>query len=77
MHIMKDRVISGARAGARELARQEQRFVVFVAVLVLCALMATFLGPRAGTWSFFHTAGVIALDSGSAIRLQGSAAGPW
>ena len=74
---MKEHVISGARAGARQLARQEQRFLVLVAVLVLCAMVATFLGPRAGAWRVIPGAGFTEFGTGSTLQSQACSTGRW
>ncbi len=73
---MEKTVISGARSGAKHLARQEQRFLVYATLLIVCAVVATFLGPRAGVWSFLQVAGVTELTNWFAVSVLSGTGGP-
>jgi hypothetical protein len=41
--------------------RTDQRFLVYVALLIVCCTIGSFLGLLAGTWTFVQIAAVIEL----------------
>jgi hypothetical protein len=73
---MEQQVPEGASGGARRLQIVEARFLVYAMLLVLCASIGTFLGPRAGFCSFIQIAGVTELTNWAAMRSNHFRAGP-
>ncbi len=55
----------------------EERFLVYTALLVLCATLGTFLGLAAGLFTFVQIAAVIELIYWFAIRTVGASARGW
>ena len=37
----------------------EERFLIYTALLILCALISALAGPAAGIWSFFQVTATI------------------
>ena len=55
----------------------EERFLIYTALMILCATIGTFLGLAAGFWSFVQIAAVIELIYWFAIRTMGGYARGW
>mgnify|MGYP001546310641 CR=1 FL=1 len=59
------------------MEKVEERFLVYTALMVLCATMGTFLGLAVGLLSFIQVAAIIELVYWFAIRTLGGSARGW
>lgn len=60
------------RQGVESMAAVEERFLIYTALLVLCATSGAFLGPVAALCTFVQVAAIIELVYWFAFRVVGS-----